>query len=153
MYWLIICKSFNKCLIFTCAKWMWCYLLRTLLDVCSWEKYVQKLSNTMVIRCVLQMAGSTEISVHACCVCYFSCFCVLIFFFFFGRYKEKCNFFVRLRITSVSLVAMKSVLKEAVCKRYYPLGFLGNIKHDLQILTSESCSLEEILNCWFRLLN
>lgn len=97
------------------------------------------------------MAGFREISVDACCVHYFSCLCMLICFF--GRYKEKRNFFVRLRITSVSPVALKSVLKEAVCKRYYPLGFLGNMKHDLQILTSESCSLEEILNCWFRLLN
>lgn len=105
----------------------------------------------MSLRCVLQIVGSTEISLDACCVHYFSCLCMLICFF--GRYKEKCYFFVRLRITSVSLLAMKSVLKEAACKRYYPFGFLGNMKHDLQILTSESCSLEEILNCWFRLLN
>lgn len=53
----------------------------------------------------------------------------------------------------MSSVAVKTILKEAVCKRYYPLGFCGNVEHDLQILTSEICSLGEILNCWFRLLN
>lgn len=128
--------------------------LNVLRSTSIWKKYSDFLQYTRVIIRMLQIGKSTAMSVGSCHRSCLSCFCRPTFFFFQKiQGKVQLLSFVRPRITSVSHVAMKSISKEAVCKRYYPLGFLGNVKHDLQILTWESCSLEEILNCWFKLLN